>query len=127
MATAQLALGNGLQLERLTPPDEIDMESFQQVDVASGTPRRAAGGGSERMSRWSRLTELARAMRAMKAARERERWTGERMRAHQSQALDALVRDVAERSPFYRERYAGLIGRRRWRWRGCPCSTRRRS
>ena len=49
-------------------------------------------------------------MRAMKAARERERWTGERMREHQSQALDALVRDVADRSPFYRERYAGLIG-----------------
>ena len=62
------------------------------------------------MSRWSRMTELARAMRAMKAARERERWTGARMREHQSRALDALVRDVAERSPFYRERYAGLIG-----------------
>ncbi len=31
MATAQLALGNGLQLERLTRPDEIDMESFQQA------------------------------------------------------------------------------------------------
>jgi AcrR family transcriptional regulator len=31
MATAQLALGNGLQLERLTRPGEIDMESFQQA------------------------------------------------------------------------------------------------
>jgi AcrR family transcriptional regulator len=31
LATAQLALGNGLQLERLTRPDEIDMESFQQA------------------------------------------------------------------------------------------------
>ena len=49
-------------------------------------------------------------MRAMKAARERERWTRERMREHQARALDALVRDVVERSPFYRERYAGLIG-----------------
>ena len=31
LATAQLALGNGLQLERLTRPDEIDMESFQEA------------------------------------------------------------------------------------------------
>ena len=31
MATAQLALGNGLQLERLTRPEEIDMESFRQA------------------------------------------------------------------------------------------------
>ena len=71
------------------------------------------------MSRWSRIAELARAMRAMKAARERERWTGERMREHQSQALDALVRDVAARSPFYRERFAGLIGARRWSCSSC--------
>jgi AcrR family transcriptional regulator len=31
MATAQLALGNGLQLEHLTRPGEIDMESFEQA------------------------------------------------------------------------------------------------
>ena len=31
LATAHLALGNGLQLERLTRPEEIDMESFQQA------------------------------------------------------------------------------------------------
>jgi AcrR family transcriptional regulator len=31
LATAHLALGNGLQLERLTRPEEIDMESFQRV------------------------------------------------------------------------------------------------
>jgi AcrR family transcriptional regulator len=31
LATAHLALGNGLQLERLTRPDEIDMEAFQRV------------------------------------------------------------------------------------------------
>ena len=72
------------------------------------------------MSRWSRMVELARGLRATKAARERERWTGERMRAHQSRALDALVRDVVERSPFYRERYAGLIGRDRVELRRLP-------
>jgi AcrR family transcriptional regulator len=31
LATAHLALGNGMQLERLTRPDEIDMEAFQRV------------------------------------------------------------------------------------------------
>jgi phenylacetate-coenzyme A ligase PaaK-like adenylate-forming protein len=62
------------------------------------------------MSRRRGIAELGRGMRAMKRARERERWTGERMREHQSRALDALVRDVVGRSPFYRERYAGLIG-----------------
>jgi phenylacetate-CoA ligase len=61
------------------------------------------------MSRATRIAELARGMRAMKAARERERWTPEQMRDHQRRALDALVRDVVARSPFYRERYAGLI------------------
>jgi phenylacetate-CoA ligase len=32
------------------------------------------------------------------------------MRKHQSSAVDALVRHVVERSPFYRARFAGLIG-----------------
>ena len=62
------------------------------------------------MSRWSRMTELARGIRATQAARERERWTGEQLRAHQARAVDALVRDVAQRSPFHRDRYAELIG-----------------
>ena len=62
------------------------------------------------MSRIARMTEAARGMRAMKQARERERWPRERLRAHQSAALDALVRDVLARSPFYRERFAGLVG-----------------
>ena len=31
MATAQLALGNGLQLERLTRPGEFDLDAFQQA------------------------------------------------------------------------------------------------
>jgi phenylacetate-coenzyme A ligase PaaK-like adenylate-forming protein len=62
------------------------------------------------MSRIGRMAEAARGMRAMKQARERERWPRERLRAHQSAALDALVRDVVARSPFYRERFAGLVG-----------------
>jgi AcrR family transcriptional regulator len=31
LATAQMALGNGLQLERLTRPEEIDLDGFQQA------------------------------------------------------------------------------------------------
>ena len=31
LATAHLALGNGLQLERLTRPDEIDLDAFQRA------------------------------------------------------------------------------------------------
>jgi phenylacetate-coenzyme A ligase PaaK-like adenylate-forming protein len=62
------------------------------------------------MNRLHRIAEVARAMRAAKGARERERWSRERMREHQSLAVDALVRDAMQRSPFYRARFAGLIG-----------------
>lgn len=62
------------------------------------------------MSRLSRIVEFAGAMRATTAARERERWSRSRMLAHHSAAVDALVRDVVARSPFYRARYEGLIG-----------------
>jgi AcrR family transcriptional regulator len=48
LATAHLALGNGLLLERLTRPDEIDMESFQRVmwllASATGPLERGATG-----------------------------------------------------------------------------------
>jgi phenylacetate-CoA ligase len=58
----------------------------------------------------ARVGEVARGMRAMRAARGRERWPRERMRAHQAAAVDALVRHAVARSPFYRERFSGLIG-----------------
>ncbi len=62
------------------------------------------------MNRFSRIAEVAHGIRAVKGARERERWSRERMREHQSFAVDALVRDAVERAPFYRARFAGLIG-----------------
>jgi phenylacetate-CoA ligase len=62
------------------------------------------------MNRARRIGEVARGIRAATGARERERWSRERMREHQSSAVDALVRDAVERSPFYRARFAGLIG-----------------
>lgn len=36
LATAHLALGNGLQLERLTRPDEIDVGSFHVLADQAG-------------------------------------------------------------------------------------------
>jgi AcrR family transcriptional regulator len=48
MATAHLALGNGMQLERLTRPEEIDIETIQQAASLlawGGTP--AADGERE--------------------------------------------------------------------------------
>ncbi len=62
------------------------------------------------MSRAGRVAELARAGGAMKAARERERWPRERMLAHQAEALDAIVRHAAERSPFHRSRFEAALG-----------------
>jgi phenylacetate-coenzyme A ligase PaaK-like adenylate-forming protein len=62
------------------------------------------------VNRLGRVAEVARGIHAEKGARERERWSRERMREHHSSAVDALVRDAAERSPFYRARFAGLIG-----------------
>src|SRR5687767_7402894 len=76
------------------------------------------------MSRWSRTAELARGLRAMKAAREREYWTPERMREHQAVALDALVRDVVARSPFYAERFAGRVGDGRVQLAALPTLTK---
>jgi phenylacetate-CoA ligase len=62
------------------------------------------------MTRTGRLADMARALRAAKAARERERWSPERMREHQEHALAALLRDVAARSPFHRDRIGGATG-----------------
>ena len=48
LATAQLALGNGLQLERLTRPDEIDTGSFEQAMwllARAGVPSDEGGRG----------------------------------------------------------------------------------
>jgi phenylacetate-CoA ligase len=62
------------------------------------------------VTRLTQIAEVARGIRAMKGARERERWPGDRMREHQAAAVDALVRHAVERSPFYRARFAGLVG-----------------
>jgi AcrR family transcriptional regulator len=49
LATAHLALGNGLQLERLTRPDEIDTDAVEQVmwTLARATTPLQKGAGDE--------------------------------------------------------------------------------
>lgn len=56
------------------------------------------------MSPTSRLREALGGMASAKRGRERERWSRERLAAHQQQRLEALVAHAAERSRFWRER-----------------------
>jgi phenylacetate-CoA ligase len=51
-----------------------------------------------------RLTDATRGLVQARARARCDRWTRERMRAHQQQRLDALARHAAEHSPFWRER-----------------------
>jgi phenylacetate-coenzyme A ligase PaaK-like adenylate-forming protein len=51
-----------------------------------------------------RLIDVARAFRLARRLAERERWPPERLRAHQQERLEALVRHALAHSPFYRER-----------------------
>jgi phenylacetate-CoA ligase len=57
-----------------------------------------------------RLIDVARALRLAKAAGERERWPRERLARYQQEAVDATVRHAMAGSPFYRERFAGMVG-----------------
>lgn len=57
-----------------------------------------------------RLADFVRGMRLAREITEHERWPRERLREYQQQRLDALVRHVAEHSPYYRERLSGLLG-----------------
>lgn len=43
LATANLALGNGMQLERLTRPDEIDIDAIQRVAWLMASPTIEGG------------------------------------------------------------------------------------
>jgi hypothetical protein len=43
MATAHLALGNGMQLERLTRPEEFDIDTIQQAASLLAWGRDSSG------------------------------------------------------------------------------------
>lgn len=62
------------------------------------------------MGRISRFGEVMRGMRAARESAERETWPRDRMLEHQAACVDDLVRHAVTRSPFYRERFAGLVG-----------------
>ena len=57
-----------------------------------------------------RLADTARALRASRDLTGRERWTRDRLDGFQRERVDAIVRHAATHSPFYRERFAGLVG-----------------
>lgn len=55
-----------------------------------------------------RLPETARAIRAAKELESHDGWEPERLAAHQRERLLAIIRLAAVRSPYYRERFAGI-------------------
>jgi phenylacetate-CoA ligase len=59
-------------------------------------------------NRARRLADLAAAMRQARELIGHDRWTGGQLQALQRRRLETLVRHAAARSPFYRERWAGL-------------------
>lgn len=60
------------------------------------------------IERMRRVPTAVRALRAAKVLESHDRWSRERLRAHQRQRLLAIVRHAASNSPYYRERFAGI-------------------
>jgi phenylacetate-coenzyme A ligase PaaK-like adenylate-forming protein len=56
-----------------------------------------------------RLADFLGGMRLSRELIEHERWPKEKLRQHQQERLDALVRHAMRRSPFYRERLPGVV------------------
>ena len=57
-----------------------------------------------------RLADVVRSVRLSKELAKQERWPRERLEAHQRGLIDDLVRHAVAHSPFYRRRFAGLLG-----------------
>jgi phenylacetate-CoA ligase len=60
------------------------------------------------IERLSRLPTALRALRAARSLEAHERWSPDQLHSYQRQRLLAIVRDAAARSPYYRERFAGI-------------------
>ncbi len=57
-----------------------------------------------------RLGDFAGGMRLARELAARERWPCERLRRHQQERIEAVVRHAVGHSPFYQERLAGVVG-----------------
>jgi putative adenylate-forming enzyme len=60
------------------------------------------------IERLRRVPQVVGALRVVKTLESHDRWSVERLRAHQRERLLAIVRQAAARSPYYRERFAGI-------------------
>jgi phenylacetate-CoA ligase len=57
-----------------------------------------------------RLADVTGGLREARRLAEGERWARERIERHQREGVDAIVRHAVAESPFYRERFEGLVG-----------------
>ena len=57
-----------------------------------------------------RLADVTGGLREARRLAEGERWPRERIERHQREGVDAIVRHAVAESPFYRERFEGLVG-----------------
>ncbi len=60
------------------------------------------------IERLRRLPEVIRALRVARRLESHDKWSVERLRAHQRERLLAIIRHAAANSPYYRERFAGI-------------------
>jgi phenylacetate-coenzyme A ligase PaaK-like adenylate-forming protein len=60
------------------------------------------------IERLRRVPNVVRALRIAKTLESHDRWSLERLRAHQRERLLAIVCHAAANSPYYRERFAGI-------------------
>jgi len=60
------------------------------------------------IERLSRLPTVLRALRAARGLETHDRWSPEQLHSHQRVRLLSIVRGAAARSPYYRERFAGI-------------------
>ena len=56
-----------------------------------------------------RMADFAGGLRLARELAERERWPKERLRRHQQERLEAVVRHAVAHSPFYRQWLAGMV------------------
>ena len=127
VALAWNAMEVGLGLERLTQPQDVDVELARRtgwllLDAVwrrHRPPATTANAGSEypmntTQIRYQRrhVADLAAALRLARAQMSREQGPRAELARHQQQRLEVVVRHAATHSPFYRRQFAetGALG-----------------